>query len=773
MTEYLARFSARKPFLVIAVWGIITIVGGILADDAGLGLNFGFVDTLKPATTTELTLSGGAESSRADKLLEDGFGNAKPVHEIVIVQSDSLTVDDPLFRNRVLSLTAEFADLGPEIIASPPEHYFIKPQDFTPEQLAQLETLTPEELLQLRESSVSADRKTTFIRLTIAGNFDQALENVEPVLDIVKDARDKYDLHIFIIGDASISHEQNELSETDLRKGEQVGIPIALVILIVLFGTVAAALMPIFLALACIIVTLGITALIGQSLDLVFFITLMIIMIGLAVGIDYSLLIVSRFRDELARGLDRQSAIERAGATAGRTVLFSGLTVVIALCGILIVPFSFFQSLGLGAILVVLVSLAGTLTLLPANLAIHGGRINMFPIPYFGKRRLAPSQSSGDGFWELITRIVTRRPVISIIAIGAPMVAATLFYFTWPGINTGLNGVDAFPEGAQAREAFLVMDEYFSFGLVNPTDIVIDGDIDSPDVQQAIGKLQSFLGANPDLAVDPGPIINDNRDLARLTVFIDEESRSQAAVDVIETIRDEYIPDAFNGVDAEVLVGGVSAIAADVFSIVRVYTPIVFVFVLGFSFLVLMLVFRSIVIPIKAVFMNLLSVGTAYGLMVLVFQKGQAHLLGFQNAEVIEVWMPLFLFSILFGLSMDYHVFLLSRIRERYDQTGNNAEAVAYGLRSTAGLITGAALIMVAVFGAFASGQTTINQQMGFGLAVAVFLDATLVRSVLVPASMEVLGKRNWYLPSWLHWLPDLRVEPEESAAPATKAVTL
>ena len=216
--------------------------------------------------------------------------------------------------------------------------------------------------------------------------------------------------------------------------------------------------------------------------------------------------------------------------------------------------------------------------------------------------------------------------------------------------------------------------------------------------------------------------------------------------------------------EAAALVGGVSAIAADVFSTVDLYTPIVFAFVLGCSFLILMLVFRSIVIPVKAVIMNLLSVGTAYGLMVLVFQKGvAADLLGFQQAEVIDAWIPLFLFSILFGLSMDYHVFLLSRIRERYDETGDNAEAVAYGLQSTGGMITGAALIMVAVFGAFASGKTIINQQVGFGLAVAIFLDATLVRSVLVPATMEVLGKGNWYLPSWLRWLPDLRVEAEEA----------
>ena len=257
--------------------------------------------------------------------------------------------------------------------------------------------------------------------------------------------------------------------------------------------------------------------------------------------------------------------------------------------------------------------------------------------------------------------------------------------------------------------------------------------------------------------------MNEAGDLAHLSVFIDGQSLSQEAVDVVIDIRERYVPEAFEGVDAEVLVGGVSAEVADIFSIVDRYTPIVFAFVLGCSFLILMVVFRSIVIPIKAVFMNLLSVGAAYGLIVLVFQKGiGADLLGFQHAEVIDAWIPLFLFSILFGLSMDYHVFLLSRIRERYDQTGDNREAVAYGLRSTAGIITGCALIMVAVFGAFASGDTIINQQVGFGLAVAVLLDATLVRSVLVPASMEFLGHRNWYLPSFLRCLPDVRVEPEE-----------
>ncbi|MCE2464897.1 MAG: MMPL family transporter [Dehalococcoidia bacterium] len=752
MTEWLARASARRPHLVLVIWLVLGLIAGGLAVDGEMGPGPQLVDVLDRATTTELRLGGGAESRKAETLLEERLRGPRQLREVVIVQSDSLDLDHPDFQAKVERVYAGIGNLGDDIATPGPSYY--NASDIT-----------------VKLGLASQDRMTTLFPVDMAGSFEDAVENVPHVLDIVEHENTGDGFRVLIVGDASISHEQNELSEKDLRQGERIGIPIALVILVVLFGTVIAVLMPIGLSLVCIIVALGAAALIGQAFDLVFFVTLMIVMIGLAVGIDYSLLIISRFRDEMARGLDKYAAIERAGATAGRTVLFSGLTVVIALCGMLIVPFSFFQSLGLGAILVVLVALAGTLTFLPANLAIHGERINRFAIPFFGRRWSKPSQTSEPGrtqhrgFWETVTRIVMRYPVVSIIAVGAPMIVAILFYFQWPGINTGLNGVDVFPEGAETREAFFVIEEefIFGFGAVNPTEIVIDGDIDSPEVQEALGGLQTSLAAHPSITVLPDLAVNESRDLLLLTAFVRGEPRSRETVDVINTIREEHIPAAFDGVDAVVYVGGVSAVVADVFSIVEVYTPIVFAFVLGFSFLILMLVFRSIVIPIKAVLMNLLSVGTAYGLMVLVFQKGiGASLLGFQQAEVIDVWIPLFLFSILFGLSMDYHVFLLSRIRERYDQKGDNAEAVAYGLRSTAGIITGAALIMVAVFGAFASGDTIINQQMGFGLAVAVLLDATLVRSVLVPASMEVLGKGNWYLPSFLRWLPDLRVEPEE-----------
>ena len=727
MTEFLARVSSRKPLLTIALWLLVALIGGALSGSL-----------LESGTTTEFRMGGGAESVRAARLLEDRLRGPEPITETVIVQSESLTVDAPAFREKVETIYDEIISLGSDQVTLGQHYYQLN-----------------------NEALVSPDRTTTLMPLALTGDLEEAERNVEHILEIVEEADAASDFRVLIVGTATISVETNELARHDLEQGERVGVPVALLILVVLFGTIVAALVPIGLSVICIIAALGLAALIGQVFELVFFVTLMITMIGLAVGIDYSLLIISRFRDEMGRGLDKYEATARTGATAGRTVLFSGLTVVVALCGLLIVPFSFFQSLALGAILVVLVALAATLTLLPAVLALLGPRVNLLPIPFIGRGKVETPEAQHHGFWEFVIVKVTRFPIISVLAIGIPMLAAIFFYFD---IKTGLNGVDAFPEGAQTREAFFVMEEEFSFGLVNPTEIVVDGDINSPGVQEAIGKLQASLMADSRLLVPPiPPEVNSSGDLALLTVIIPGEPSSQAAVDVVSTIRDQYIPSAFGGVDAEALVGGVTAEATDVFSIVETYTPIVFAFVLGFSFIILMLVFRSIVIPIKAVAMNLLSVGTAYGLLVLVFQKGVGtELLGFQHAEVIDVWIPLFLFSILFGLSMDYHVFLLSRIRERYDQTGDNAEAVAYGLRSTAGLITGAALIMVAVFGAFASGETIINQQVGFGLSVAILLDATLVRSVLVPATMEMLGARNWYLPSWLSWLPDLRVEPLE-----------
>ena len=740
MTEFLARISARWPWVTIAVWLVVLIVALAL------------IRTLLPsATTTEFRLGSSYESERASALLEDRLRGPKPLAEIVIVQSPSLTVDDPDFRAKVESIHAQVTALGPDKVQLGLHYY-----------------LTNDPLL------VSADRRTTIMSFVLAGDVKEATENIEDIIHVVREEDGADSFRVLIGGDASVAFENNELSAEDLEKGERVGIPVALIILLALFGAVVATLLPLGLAIVAIILALAAVGVIGQSFELIFFVTMMITMIGLAVGIDYSLLIVSRFKEEMGRGLQPKDAVASTGNTAGRTVFFSGTTVVLALLGLLIVPVSFYQSLALGAILVVIAALAATLTLLPAVLALLGTRINLLSIPFLARFSLKSPEATEQGFWEAITRVVTRLPVVSILVVGVPMVLVTLFYFNIgifgiQGIKTGLNDVNTFPDAAKTKEAFILLKEEFSVGdvtpagVLSPAEIVIDGDIDSPQVQEATARLVKSLQEDPAFPLPPSPQVNDAGDLALLTLPFPGEPNSRAATEKMAALREVHVADAFDGVPAEVHVGGVTAEATDFFNIVDVYTPIVFAFVLGLSFIILMLAFRSIVIPIKAIIMNLLSVGTTYGLLVLVFQKGVGtDLLGFQHAEVIDAWIPLFLFTILFGLSMDYHVFLLSRIREHYDQTGNNAKAVAYGLRSTGGMITGAALIMVAVFGGFAAGDTIVNQQVGFGLAVAVFLDATLVRSVLVPASMEVLGKGNWYLPSWLSWLPDLRVEAEE-----------
>ena len=726
--ESLARVSGTRPLIVVFIWLVLAVLAVLIAG-ALLG----------SATTTELRLIGNVDSERAKGLLKERLGS-RPITEIVVIQSDSLTVDDPGFRENAESIFASLVGLGPETVMAGSNYY-----------------LTGD------ESLVSADRATTIMPMVMAGELDEAIDSIEEFVHITEaeDGRDGF--RVLLGGEASISYENSELAESDLQKGERFGIPVALIILLVIFGTAVAAFLPIGLAIISIAIALGITALIGQAFELSFFVTLMITMIGLAIGIDYSLLIVSRFREELLGGQDPRGAATRTGATAGRTVLFSGFTVVFALCGMLIIPSSLFLSLGLGAIIVVLVTLAATFTLLPAVLVLLGTKINAWRLPFVGRVPSGGSSETGGGFWDAVTRAVTRVPVISLILIGGLMIAAAAFFFQ---IDTGSNGVDAFPEGAFTRDAFFILEKEFSYGVVNPAEILIDGEIESPQVQEAIGKLSASILSDPNFPLPPELREIPEANLAVLSVAIAGEPSSPGAIDAVNAIRDQHIPEAFNGVPAEAIVGGLSAAAADFRNIVDVYTPVLFIFVLGLSFILLTVVFRSLVIPVKAIIMNLLSVGAAYGLLVIVFQMGVgASLFGFQRTDVIDLWIPLFLFSILFGLSMDYHVFLLSRIKEKFDQTGDNTEAVAFGLRSTAGIITGAAVIMVVVFGAFAAGDTIINQQVGFGLAVAVFLDATLVRSVLVPASMELLGSWNWYLPPFLRWLPSLQIElPEQGA---------
>ena len=602
MTELLARICARRPWVTIGVWALVVAVA------AGLIYQF-----LGSATTTDFRLAGRYESERANALLIDKLRGPEKSAEIVIVQSETLTVDDEAFRAKVEAVHGEIVGLGPGTISGgirgqPLFHYY-NAIDAGP-------LVPPEQLQQLLPLLVSADRRTTLIHYTLAGTSQEATANVEDVLHKVEEANEADDFLVLIGGDASIAFENNELSAEDLEKGERIGVPVALIILLALFGAVAATLLPLGLAIVAIAIALAAVAVIGQAFELLFFVTMMITMIGLAVGIDYSLLIVSRFREEMDRGLDTREAVERAGGTAGRTVLFSGTTVVLALIGMLIVPVSFFQSLGLGAILVVIAALAATLTLLPAVLSLLGPRVNFLTIPFLTRFSLKGPQASAGGFWVTIAHAVTRFPIVSILMIGVPMIALSVFYFS---IETGLNDVTTFPDRSQTKEAFTVFREEFSVGEVSPAgflspaEIVVDGDVNSPEVQEAMARLVKSLVDDPTFPVPPSQEANADGDLALLTLPFPGEPNSRAATAKMSTLREEHIPAAFDGVPAKVYVGGVTAEAADFFGIVDVYTPIVFAFVLGLSFIILMLVFRSIVIPVKAIIMNLLSVGATYG----------------------------------------------------------------------------------------------------------------------------------------------------------------
>ncbi len=568
-----------------------------------------------------------------------------------------------------------------------------------------------------------------------------------------------------VAGTGSLNVDFTKIAEEDLRKGESIGIGIALIVLIIVFASIVAAVVPIVMALFAIAVALGLVALIGQLFSFNLFVENMVTMIGLAVGIDYSLFIVSRYREERKKGFAKLDAIGAAGATANRAVFFSGLTVVLALLGMMIFPATIFRSLAGGAILVTIAALGASMTLLPAILALLGDRVNW---PRLAKRaRIDSDHDPRGGAWDRLTRGVMARPVVFLLASLLVLGGLGTFYFQ---LHRGTSqNVSTLPDDFPSKQAFVTLQREFSGGLTDPAKIVIAGNVQSPEVQAAIQQLQEAIASDPTFAPKTNVTTSQDGTAIEVDAYFRGDPSSDAAFQGIRDLRTRIVPSAFQGVsDVQVQVGGNPAFFTDFLDTVGRYQWIVLAFVLGLSFVLLTVVFRSIVLPLKAIIMNLLSVGAAYGALTLVFQKGVGigffNALGFQfqKTPAIEAWLPLFLFSVLFGLSMDYHVFLLTRIREEYDKTHDNTEAVAYGLRTTAGIITGAALIMVAVFAGFAAGRLGPLQQMGFGLAVAVFMDATIVRTLLVPAAMRLLGDVNWYLPKWLQWLPQIHVEGHE-----------
>ncbi|HMM43285.1 MAG TPA: MMPL family transporter, partial [Thermomicrobiales bacterium] len=711
-TARLARASSHHPWRTIGLWILL------------LATAFGAAGTMNldasPATA-------GTEATEAQHLIDTRLRGETAPQEFLIVESPSSTTTDAAYGAFVDALVGDLR--AAEGIASVASYR------------------------DGEDGLVSDDGHVALISATLNGDEQDAADTAKPLVAIVDAVDGTQGFRVTTVGFGSVEGEIGTLLEDTLAQGEMIGIVVALVILIVVFGAVVAACLPIILALLSIFVAIGATALVSNLMDMSNFIVFIITMIGLAVGIDYSLFIVQRFREERARGNEKIEAIATAGATASRTVFFSGMAVAIALAGMLVMPDATFQSFAVGAILVVATNVLAALTLLPAALGLLGDRINWLTVPFIGRRRTA---ATGDGAWNRMTRLVTARPLASVLVTGALLIALVVPLFS---LNLGSVGISTLPEDSNSRHAFDVLNAEFSDGVLT-ADIVIDApDITAPAVQRGIADLTTSLDGDGFFGSSKLET-NAIGDLALLTVAMPGDFSSVASKSALERLRNDYIPAAFDGEAANVLVGGPTADTVDSVQTQREYLPLVFGFVLAFSFLLLLLVFRSIIVPLKAVLMNLLSVGAAYGILVLVFQKGFGnHLLGFRESPVIESWLPLFLFAILFGLSMDYHVFLLSRIKERYDETGDNVASVTYGLSKTTSIITGAALIMVAVFAGMASGELVTFQQVGFGLAIAIILDATIIRMALVPASMELLGRWNWYFPSWLEWLPDLRIE--------------
>ena len=733
-TEALARASSRRPWITIGIWVGFFLIAMFLRATL-------FEDVI----TTEFAITNDPESRVGTQLIEEKLTGTKGTNEVVIIQSQALTVDDPEFQQVANSMHADLASLGPEIIRKETLlNYFQTPAEFL----------------------VSQDRRTLIIPFTMAGDVDDASDHIDEVTDVVDGFKGTSGFKILMTGQATVGRDFKEVGQEGLLKGEIYGVPIALLILVLVLGALVAALIPLLMAVVAIVLALGLASLAGQFYELSFFVENMITMIGLAVGIDYSLFVFSRYREERFRGLDKLEAIARAGATANRTVVFSGLTVVLGFIGMLLVPSNVFIGIGLAVIFVVVGSVLAALTLMPAILGLLGDRINKLSIPAIGKAQTSFDESRAGGFWDRVSRTVMGQPVISLVLAGGLLIAAAVFFFD---IKTGASGVASFPDGIESKEGFEILDREFSAGEVTPAEIVIEGDINSAEVQAAIFRLAAALETDASFG-QPKPLtISEDGEVGVLVVPVAGDSSAQATIDSIKRLRSSYVPTAFQAVTAKVYVTGETAQNIDFFDMSKDAAKLVIPFVLAVSFLLLMIIFRSIIVPIKAIILNVLSVGATYGILVLVFQKGVlADTFGFQQSETIEAWIPIFLFAIIFGLSMDYHVFLLSRIRERFDQTQDNTESVAFGIRSTGRLITGAALIMVAVFWGFAAGDIVGLQQMGFGLGIAILLDATIVRMVLVPASMTLLGKWNWYLPRWLEWMPDLRVEAGRQApAPA------
>ncbi|MGZ4410903.1 MAG: MMPL family transporter [Gaiellaceae bacterium] len=709
--------------------------------------------------TRSLTTAEAAQgdTARAETMLARA-GFRTPAGESILVRGQAAAPGDPTFRATVRDLLAA-----------------LRP-------LPQVE--------RIRSGALSKDGRSELVSFDVAGNPDSADTRIQPVLDAVAGVQRAHpSFTIAEVGMASANRAANQVIEQDLSRAERLSVPITFLILLIAFGAFVAAGIPVLLAFSAVLASLGLGAAVSHVIPASDSTASVVVLMGMAVGVDYSLFYLRREREERARGRGSREALHAAAATSGRAVLVSGLTVVIACAGMLLSGSSDFVSMGVGAILVVLISMIGSLTVLPALLGrledrvergvvavlaagllrlVRALRWNPAILRRLRDRRTFLQRARGDSresrAWGLVLRPALRFPRTAVLAASALMIVIALPAF---GMRTANPGFDSFPSSLPVVKAYKQIEQAFP-GTPSPAEVVVRApDVDAPAVRRAMTELKRRALASGQMHAPIQVVRNRARTVARIDVPLAGSGADATSYAALGTLRSRLIPATVGSLPGvQVAVTGDTASSYDFSHTMSVRTPLVVAFVLAVVFVLLLLTFRSLVVPLTAIALNLLSLGAAYGALVWIFQEGHLQgLLGFHSTGSIVTWMPLFLFTVLFGLSMDYHVFIVSRIRELVRGGRSTREAVASGIRSTASTVTSAAMVMVAVFGIFALTRTVIIKELGLGLAIAVLLDATVIRGVLLPAAMTILGERNWYLPRRLTWLPRLGQQPVRSRA--------
>ncbi|MBI0297727.1 MMPL family transporter [Streptomyces sp. PRKS01-29] len=722
-------WSARHRWAAVGGWVLLVILA------LAIGSMTGRVDV-----TDSEQVPG--ESGRVSKILDEaGIDDAAGETVLIQAKGGGLTANDPAFRTAVDAVMAGVRDTGQVTALRSP-----------------YETKT-----------ISADRRSALVQFEMRGDPEKAADHIQPVLDAVDTAQKGHrDLRIEEFGDASGQKAFDDAFGDDFTQAEYSALPVALGILLIVFGALVAALLPVVLAMTAFLATTGLVAVVSHWVHMSDTANSVMLLVGLAVGVDYCLFYLRREREERAAGRDAQTALRVAAATSGRAILVSGVTVIVAMAGMLFTGIAEFKAMGLATLMVVAVAMVGSVTVLPALLSLLGERVEKGRLPFLARAKRRGGTESR--IWRAVLRPVLRRPKLSLALAGGALIALAV---PAVGMNTANLTLDQeFGDRLPVVNAYNHIDEAFPGGS-DPARVVVKADdIDAAPVRDAIARFRAEAVAK---GASKGPVevtVHHRQNLAVVEVPLiggSDEDRAERSLDVL---RDEVRPATLGTVDGvDAPIGGSTASSKDFNDKLGSAVAPVFAFVVVFAFLLMLMSFRSLTIAVTSIVLNLLSVGAAYGILTAVFQHGWgAGLVGAEGVGAIVSWLPLFLFVILFGLSMDYHVFVVSRIREARLAGRTTKDAVVHGVVTTAGVVTSAAVIMVAVFSIFGTLSMQSMKQMGVGLAAAVLIDATVIRGVLLPAAMSLLGERNWYLPRWLGWLPDLA---HDEPAPVQRPTTL